>query len=153
MRNTLLKSRLIFISLLTIVLLYTTSCTINIYTNSSPINVNPEKGTVNLRFKKIDNQVKVYVLDKPKRLIYDSGIIHKNPDLDIVVNISNFLAKGKHNILVELINDKGNGKNPWDIEYELIIDGKISDYVHSKSETRNGNPGSVFSKEHKIKIR
>lgn len=140
--------RIWMISVLTLI----TSCTISIYNiNNLEIN-NTKSNYTRINFKKIDNQVRVYLKNQSNRLIFDSRIIHNNPDIDINVDISGLAGSGTHVIFIELFNDSLVTKNPWEIEYQIFQDDKIITHVHEKSKIRAANTGIVFTSEHVVLI-
>lgn len=84
-----------------------------------------------LSFTQIDNSVNVYMDDS---LIFTSGTIHSSPEIDFEIDFTQFVTDGSETLRIELYN----GVEPydqqvdplWGVRYDLIIKGKIVDFVH-----------------------
>ena len=84
-----------------------------------------------LNFKRIDNLAKVYIQDS---LIYSSPIVHGNPEIDYMIDFSEFIVDGSETLKIQLFNGKAPfdyQEDPhWEIRYYLIIKGEIVDFTH-----------------------
>lgn len=69
-----------------------------------------------IEFEKIDNRVEVYMGDS---LIYDSGIIRKNPKLAIWVDIDDSLLDYSKELTIKLINGMEGVRDGDDIHWEV----------------------------------
>ncbi|XOV93979.1 MAG: hypothetical protein ACFHWX_04575 [Bacteroidota bacterium] len=110
-----------------------------------------QKNDYYILFRKIDNQVKVYLEDS---LIYQSKLVDGNPELKLRVDLNEYLKPGQNKIKVELINGSGLGffemDNNWEIFYEIFNNNDPIDYM--SEESHNGTTGVVFSWTHEIFI-
>lgn len=102
-----------------------------------------------LAFAKVDNTVNVYVNDS---LIYTSGFIGHSPELDLKVDLGQFIADAEDRIRIELFN----GYPPyddqidplWEVRYDLIINGEIVDFIHEYAD--DNGIGKVYENEYII---
>lgn len=107
--------------------------------------------THQIRFYKIDNQVKVFINDKK---VYESEVIDGNPELDIRVNIEEFLVKGYNLVKVELYNGSQlnayKSDTNWEIRYEILKGEESIDYMHQASA--EGKKGFSIDFQHDIVV-
>ncbi len=74
-------------------------------------------GDYHIEFEKIDNRVEVYMGDS---LIYDSGIIRKNPkNLQIWVDIDDSLLEYSNELTIKLFNAMEGVPDGADIHWEV----------------------------------
>lgn len=128
-----------------------TSCSINVYPEAH--NTVSRKSEVLMRFQKIDNRVVISLKGKNNTLLYDSGNIHYNPDLETVINLSHLLKKGQHTLVFEVYNAPWPGGSAWEVKYDLIVDRRVWDMVHETSNGTTQKTGLVFTKEHNIRVK
>lgn len=99
-------------------------------------------------FTKVDNRVEVYA---DEVLIFNSGFIDGNPDLDLKVNFNPSDYKGKE-IVIKLINGVENAEyqvDPrWEIMFEIFKNGEPVEYQHEYAS--NNQTGIVFEKSYKV---
>jgi hypothetical protein len=102
-----------------------------------------------ISFYNIDNEAKVLVNDS---IIFDSGIIDDNPQLNLNVELEPLLKEGKNFVRVELRNSDCAEcpTTPWGIRYELIQDYEIVDYVEESSFDVRDTGGVKFEKTYEI---
>ncbi|MFY0608072.1 MAG: hypothetical protein JXR10_15235 [Cyclobacteriaceae bacterium] len=106
----------------------------------SPINKNKENASsipktipngYRLVFSKIDNKVNVYIDDE---LIYTSEAIHKNPELDIEIDLTPYIKAPMSILKIDLFN----GEEPyhdqldpaWEVRYEIFYGAELLDFIH-----------------------
>ena len=97
-------------------------------------------------FRKIDNRVLLHVEDS---LIYDSGTVGGNPDLEIEIFLTEYVEAGKTEIRI----DGYNGVEPydqadshWELVYDIYINDEIMDFVREAND--KGDVGKVFEEIH-----
>ncbi|MEP1094370.1 MAG: hypothetical protein ABJG78_04640 [Cyclobacteriaceae bacterium] len=97
-------------------------------------------------FRKIDNRVLLHVADS---LIYDSGTIGDNPELEIEFFLTQYVAEGKNEIRI----DSYNGVEPynqadshWELAYDIYKNDELVEFVREASDT--GDVGKVFEETH-----
>ena len=104
-----------------------------------------------IRFYKIDNQVKVYLNEE---MIYDSDVIDGNPELDILVDLEKHLKKGLNTLKVELYNgsllNAYKSDTNWEIRYEILKGEESIDYMHQASA--EGKKGFSIDFQHDIMV-
>ncbi|MEP5614123.1 MAG: hypothetical protein ABJP45_17860 [Cyclobacteriaceae bacterium] len=102
-----------------------------------------DNGSYYLEFEKIDNRVEVFLGDS---LIYNSGIIRKNPKLEIQVFIDDALLEDSNELTVKLINglDGANHGDDihWEIKYYLFKGDEVIDWVWDDAD--DGRVGVVL---------
>ncbi len=106
-----------------------------------------EEGDVyRIIFRKIDNKVLLHVEDS---LIYDSGTIAGNPDLEVEIFLTEYVEAGK----IEIRVDGYNGVEPynqadshWEIVYDIFKNDEIIEFVREASD--RGEVGKVFEEFH-----
>ena len=101
-----------------------------------------------IRFTRIDNQVVVSQLGQQKEVVFDSGVIHHAPNLDIRVNITPFVQPNSRHFLVEGFNAPWAYGNPWELRYDLLCNGQVIESVHEYNHDPHCPEGKVFEREH-----
>lgn len=94
-------------------------------------------------FFKIDNQAQILVNGE---VVYDSGFIDEDPELNIEVDLNDFLVGDENNVVIRLLNGKCPYclSNPWAINFEIYIDGESVDYIYESGEGKTEG-GEVFT--------
>ncbi len=105
-----------------------------------------------IRFTKIDNRVIVWQLGQEKELVFDSGIIHWNPDLNVRVNLSEYVEEHNNLFVIEGFNAPWKDGSPWEIKYELLRNGMVIKSVHEYNLDPHCADGKVFEQEHTIAL-
>ncbi len=97
-------------------------------------------------FRKIDNKALLFVEDS---LIYDSGTIAGNPDLEVEIFLTDYVKRGQ----IEIRIDSYNGVEPynqadshWELVYDIYKNDEIIDFVREAND--NGDVGKVFEEFH-----
>ena len=101
-----------------------------------------------IHFTKIDNQVVVTQLGQEKEVVFDSGVIHYNPDLNIRINITPFVQENNGHFLVEGYNAPWTNGSPWEFRYELLRNGQVIETVHVVSSCKHCPAAKVLEREH-----
>lgn len=100
-------------------------------------------------FTKIDNKALVYVNGK---LVYDSGPIDGNPELNEKFDLSKYLQAGDNEIKVQLYNgselSEYRNDNFWEIRYEIFESGESIDFGYETS--KSGSEGLVYEMVHSV---
>ena len=102
-----------------------------------------------LIFNKIDNKVNVSINDS---LIFTSGLISDNPELDIRVDLTPFIKDGSETLRIDLYNGQApyvDQLDPyWEVRYDLILNQEIADFDHAFE--KNNAVGLVYTNEYQI---
>ena len=101
-----------------------------------------------IHFTKIDNQLVLTHLGQQKEVVFDSGVIHYNPDLNIRINITPFVQQNNGHFLVEGFNAPWTNGSPWEFRYQLLRNGEVMETVHKVSTCRNCPGAKVLEQEH-----
>ena len=102
-----------------------------------------------LIFNKIDNTVNIFINDS---MIFTSGLISDNPELDLRVDLTPFIIEGSEKLRIELYN----GQEPyddqidpyWEVRYDLILSDELADFDHAFE--KNNAIGLVYTNEYII---
>jgi len=97
-------------------------------------------------FRKIDNRVLLHVDDS---LIYDSGTVGGNPDLEIEIFLTKYVEMGKNEILIHGYNGVepyNQADSHWELVYDIYINDQIVDFVREAND--KGDVGKVFEEVH-----
>ncbi|MFN4286146.1 MAG: hypothetical protein ACK4E8_09315 [Lacibacter sp.] len=78
-----------------------------------------------IRINHVDNRLVIYLNGET---VYDSGIVHNDPDMDVLVDITPYLEAHAHHtneLIFEGFNDSYNPEgasplNPWHFEYRVF---------------------------------
>ncbi|MFT4737622.1 MAG: hypothetical protein ACI8QD_000744 [Cyclobacteriaceae bacterium] len=99
---------------------------------------------LSLNFEKIDNQVNILVDDT---LVYTSGVIDDNPELELSVDLKQYISANSKAFTIQLIN--GDPENPymedlhWEIRFEVMKDNQPVDFVWEFAD--DAETGEVLS--------
>ena len=99
---------------------------------------------LSLNFEKIDNQVNILIDDT---LVYTSGVIDDNPELELSVDLKQFIDSNSKAFTIQLIN--GDPENPyvedlhWEIRFEVMKDDQPVDFVWEFAD--DAETGEVLS--------
>lgn len=105
-----------------------------------------QRDSYKIVFRKIDNKVILFVEDS---VIYDSGTIAGNPDLEVEIFLTEYVERGQ----IEIRIDSYNGVEPynqadshWELVYDIYKNDEIIDFVREAND--NGDVGKVFEEFH-----
>lgn len=109
------------------------------------------KGRNSILFSRIDNQVKIFIDDK---LIYDSGIIDGDPDLNIEVDLNPHLKSGDNFVVLEVLNAECKEciTNQWAVRYEVFQNNESVDYVYESDEDKDLGYNVKFTMDYEFFI-
>lgn len=105
-----------------------------------------QKDSYKIVFRKIDNKAILFIEDS---VIYDSGTIAGNPDLEVEIFLTEYVERGQ----IEIRIDSYNGVEPynqadshWELVYDIYKNDEIIDFVREAND--NGDVGKVFEEFH-----
>jgi len=91
----------------------------------------------------IDNKANVYINDS---LIYTSGTVDGNPEVNIQIDLSSLITTGEKTLKIELLNGlepyHAQDDAKWGLDYDLVVGGEIVDFVSEHGE--DNTIGKVF---------
>lgn len=109
-----------------------------------------QKDSYQLDISKIDNRIDVFVQDS---LVYSSGTIHLNPEVNFIVDLSSYIKKGNEILRIEIYNGSEPYKEQldphWEVMFDLIKNDEIIDYIYEFSD--NNEVGKVFEISYNLK--